>query len=123
YSIYFGRDALFRRPTRSFGGGGWGRGGGTPPLVGININRSNGVKTLQRISRETGGAYFHVSDELPLSTIFARIEEELRSQYSLGYTPPVGTAGYRRLKVAVVPKNMTVQARDGYYAESAHRSQ
>jgi VWFA-related protein len=113
YSIYFGRDALFRRPTRTFGGPGR---GGTPPLIGINVNGRTGEKTLQRLSRETGGSYFHTSDALPLDTIFSRIEEELRSQYNLGYTPPGSAAGYRKVKVTLGRKGLIAQTREGYYA-------
>ena len=73
-------------------------------------------KTLQRISRETGGSYFHAGDDLPLDTIFSRIEEELRSQYNLGYTPQGTTSGYRKIKVTA-RKGMIVQTREGYYSQ------
>jgi len=54
---------------------------------------------------------------IPIERIFAAIEEDLRNQYSLGYTSDAGTApGYRRIQVRTVQKDLTVRARDGYYA-------
>ena len=48
---------------------------------------SDGKKILERISRETGGRLFEVSKKQPIDQIYAAIAEELRNQYSLGYTP------------------------------------
>ena len=45
------------------------------------------------MSRETGGGFFEVSKKLPIDQIYDRIEEELRNQYSLGYTPDKTDAG------------------------------
>ena len=80
--------------------------------------RPDGKKILERISKETGGSLFEVSKKHPLEDIYSRIEEELRSQYSLEYTSDrtdSGT-GYRRIQLTVKQKGWTVQARDGYYA-------
>jgi VWFA-related protein len=96
----------------------WGpNGGGTPPIASQGRGRANGARVLQRISRETGGAYFEVSSKTPLHQIYARIEEELRSQYNLGYSPGNGKPGYRKIKVTVLQKGLTAQAREGYYAD------
>ena len=78
--------------------------------------RPDGKKILQRLSQETGGAFFEVSKKHPLEEIFKQIDEELRSQYSLGYTPEAGGSGYRKIHVTVKTKGLVVQARDGYYA-------
>ena len=47
----------------------------------------DGKKVLERISKETGGRFFEVSKKQSIDQIYASIEEELRNQYSLGYTP------------------------------------
>ena len=62
----------------------------------------NGKKALQRISRETGGAFFEVSDSEPISAIYCQLEEELRNQYSIGYTSDRtdAAAGYRKIHLA-----------------------
>jgi hypothetical protein len=40
----------------------------------------------------------------------------LRNQYSLAYTPDKGnTVGYHKIHLAAKPKDLVVQARDGYY--------
>jgi VWFA-related protein len=74
--------------------------------------------TLSKFPKETGGTFFEVSKKHPLGDIFKHIDEELRSQYSLGYTPEAGGSGYRKIHVSVKPKGLMVQARDGYYSSS-----
>ncbi len=79
-----------------------------------------GRKTLESISRQTGGSMFEVSAQRPLSAIFATMQEELRSQYSLGFA--VGdekSEGFRKLEVQMKNRSLTVRARDGYYPRSA----
>lgn len=116
YSIHFSGDSS-RSPV-GFGGPGVGRGrrggGGRfpQPSAGGNVD---GKKILQRISQETGGGYFEVSKKMTLDKIYDQIEEELRSQYSLGYNPDQSGGGYHKISVSVKRKNMTVRARDGYY--------
>ncbi len=100
--------------TPGFGGRGR-RGGGFPP-PGQGPSRRDGKAVLQRISEETGGAYFEVNGGTTLEKIYSRIEDELRNQYNLGYTSDLTGAGYRRITVTAKGKGLTVQARQGYYA-------
>jgi VWFA-related protein len=112
YSIYF-VDQEQSNFTPSFGGGGR-HGGGRRPQ---QQNRGDGKKILQRISKETGGTFFEVTKKLPIEKIYEQIEEELRSQYSLGYTSDQKDAGsFRKIKVTAKGKGLVVQTRDGYYA-------
>ena len=78
-----------------------------------------GRKALERIAKETGGGYFDLTAAESLEKIYGRIEDELRNQYSLGFTPVDGrkknSPGYRKIHVSVRQKGLTVQARDGYY--------
>ena len=100
-------------PGMGRGGMGGGRGGRRNPE-----QHADGKKILERISKETGGRLFEVSKKEPVEQIYSQIEEELRNQYSLGYTPDRGgapEAGYHKIQVAAKPKDLTVQARDGYY--------
>lgn len=97
-----------------FGGRGR-RGGGFPPPAQTS-NRRDGKAVLQRISEETGGEYFEVNGGMTLEKIYARIEDELRNQYNLGYTSDQTGAGYRKITVTAKGKGLVVQARQGYYA-------
>jgi VWFA-related protein len=82
-------------------------------------NHPDGKKVLERISKETGGRMFEVSSKLPIEKVYSQIEEELRSQYSLGYTPDRAdlAPGYHKLEVKAKEKDLQVQARSGYYFE------
>jgi VWFA-related protein len=76
-----------------------------------------GKKALQRVSQETGGTFFEVSESKPISTIYMRLEEELRDQYSIGYTSDRAGAGagYRKIHLAAKRPGLSVETRDGYY--------
>jgi len=115
YSIRFA-DQGIRAPV-SFGGRTGRRGGGRFPQPQTQRREPvDGKKILERISQETGGAYFDVSSKMPLDKIYDQIEEELRNQYNLGYTSDKPGAGYHKVLVSVKRKNLTVRARDGYYS-------
>jgi VWFA-related protein len=116
YSIYFADEEAyngFERPGGDFGGGPYGRRGGRFPE-----QRVDGKKILTQISTETGGRMFQISDKHSVDDIYRKIEEELRSQYSLGYTPNASAAlGYHKLHLTVKQKDDVVEARQGYYLE------
>jgi VWFA-related protein len=113
------------------GGGGWPGGGGGYPGGGGGRGgpgggqrhpeeaRTDGKKILERISRETGGRFFEVSKKESVGEIYSSIVEELRTQYSMGYTPDKDSAasGYHHVTLAVKRKDLTVQTREGYYAD------
>jgi VWFA-related protein len=111
YSILFADpDAYGAMGRGGFGGGrrGNGRGG----------SRTDGKPILQRLSRETGGGFFEVSKKLPIEKIYDQIEEELRNQYSIGYTSdhPDTAGGYHKIQLTAKKSDLLVQTRDGYYA-------
>jgi len=76
----------------------------------------NGKKALQRIAGETGGSFLEVSRAKPISTIYMQLEEELRDQYSVGYTSDGTGTGYRKIRLPVKRPGLLVETRDGYYA-------
>jgi len=114
YSIRFAEEG--NRAPVSFGGRGGRRGGGRFPQPQTQRQSVDGKKILERISQETGGAYYDVSNKMPLDKIYDQIEEELRNQYNIGYTPDKPGGGYHKVLVSVKRKNLTVRARDGYYS-------
>jgi len=93
------------------------RRGGRGFTVAIGPRPNRGPKVMERLARETGGAYFAVSRGGSIDAIYAQIEDDLRSQYSIGYTPDrSATDGrYRRLKLTVTRPGLVVRTRDGYY--------
>jgi VWFA-related protein len=102
--------------------GGMGRhGGGRMRYPYPKQTLPDGKKVLERLSRETGGGFFEVSEKQPVDQIYECIQEELRNQYSLGYTPDRanGAEGYRKIRLMTKQKGLIVQARDGYYAGSS----
>jgi VWFA-related protein len=117
FSILFSDDEGYDRDG-GFGGHG-GHGGGGPGRRYPQQDRPDGKKVLERISKETGGEFLQVSKKTPIDQIYKQIEDGLRSQYSLGYTPDRASAdpGYHKIHLATNQKDLVVQARDGYYSE------
>ena len=77
------------------------------------------ARVLQKMSQDTGGHVFTVSRTASLRDIFAAIGQDLRLEYELGYTPPpdVQPNSYHRLELKAKNKKLTVQARDGFFAQ------
>ncbi len=96
YSILYS-DPRFRGPFGSFGGG---------------------EGYLRRMSDATGGHVFRVDRGHSLEQVFQELQEEMRTQYSIGYTPlnDAKDGTYRRLDIKLANKDLKAQARKGYYA-------
>lgn len=128
YSVYFKGEEDFGqrrggfgfpgmgRPMGGPGGGGRRGGGGRYPGEEQHVD---GKKILERISKETGGRMFEASSKKDaLEKVYASIEEELRNQYSLGFTPDKSdSTGFHKLQLTTKQKDDHIQARDGYYLE------
>jgi VWFA-related protein len=78
-----------------------------------------GCGYLKSIAEPTGGRMFDLASRQPLGEIFREIQEELRSQYALGYTPSNSSRDgtFRRIEVKVTRPGLKVRTRRGYYAE------
>jgi VWFA-related protein len=99
---------LFEDPDAYGGFGGFGRG---------RMDEPDGKKVLRQMSTETGGHFFEVSKRIPLDKVYEALEEELRSQYSIGYTPDSknNSSEFRRIHLGTRQKTLIVQTREGYY--------
>ena len=77
-----------------------------------------GEAELRKMSDETGGRVYKVDRRHSLEDVFKQLQEEMRSQYSIAYTPTneVKDGGYRHLEVRLANKELKAQARKGYYA-------
>ena len=78
----------------------------------------SGDGDLRRMSDETGGHVYRVDRKNTLEQVFKELQDEMRSQYSIGYTPSNSSknGGYRHLEIRTSNKDLRVQARKGYYA-------
>jgi VWFA-related protein len=96
YSILYS-DPRFRGPFGNFGGG---------------------ESALHKMSDATGGRVFRVDRGHTLDQVFRELQEEMRSQYSIGYTPVNDNkdGSYRKLEIKMSNKDLKAQARKGYYA-------
>jgi Ca-activated chloride channel family protein len=75
--------------------------------------------TLKKYAEETGGRALFPSKPQDLKKAFDTIQQELRSQYSLAYTPSntARDGSYRAIKISSVQsKGLKIRARKGYYA-------
>ena len=86
------------------------------PLMG---GGADGKRVLMRISNETGGRCFEVSKTQSIEQIFQAIQEELRSQYNLGFVSdvPVRISGFRRLHFSTKTKGLVIQSQSRYWAQ------
>ena len=77
-----------------------------------------GYGALKRMSDETGGHVYQVDRKHSLEEVFKELQDEMRSQYSIGYTPinDKKDGSYRKLDVRTIDKTQKVEARKGYYA-------
>lgn len=86
-------------------------------LFGVDSS-SEGDDALKDLVKETGGRVFFPFVLNDLYDNFRQIDQELRSQYSIGYTStnPVKDGKYRKIEVKVKEGGMKLNFRKGYYA-------
>ncbi len=99
-------------------GGGYPGGGRSGGGRGGDERREHvdGKKIMERIAHETGGHYFEGKKD-KLDEVFAQIQEDLRNQYSIGYTPEHPEAGFHKITLTTTKPDLDVQARQGYYGK------
>ncbi|HLJ47931.1 MAG TPA: VWA domain-containing protein [Bryobacteraceae bacterium] len=101
YSFYYVDRGFYARQGMWFGGG--------------------GESYLKRMSEETGGRVFRIDNKHPLREAFQELQDEMRSQYAVGYVPSNSTkdGSFRKLDIQANNKEYKVQARKGYYATAS----
>src|SRR5215472_19085313 len=75
---------------------------------------------MRQLTEQTGGRAIEVNNPKKIGAAFTQISNELRSQYSLGYSPEDAKRDgtFRKIEVKS-KKDYKVQARKGYYAPSS----
>jgi len=95
--------------------------------IGIGDSYLYGVDqgALKKISERTGGRAFFPKNEEDLHAAFAQIQEELRSQYVVAYSPTnkAHDGTFRQIKIEVTDpelrkENLRLTYRQGYFAKS-----
>lgn len=86
---------------------------------GVAMGTGSGL--MRKLAEETGGRVIHVgNNQDKLQKAFDQISEELRSQYSIGYTPSNDKHDGTYRKIEIKTKDgYKVQARKGYYAAAS----
>jgi Ca-activated chloride channel family protein len=83
---------------------------------GMRQVRTSPDRGLKRLAEETGGGYFELKKTDELAPTFTRVAQELHSQYTLGFTPPVLDNKEHKLTVRMKQTSMTARARKSYIA-------
>ena len=98
------------------------------PIYADAGRNTGGEHALMQMSDDTGGKYFYIENTKDLGPAFAKVSEDLRTQYVLGYYAPAGTGkaradGLRAIKVegGGGGGGVTMRSRSGYYAEGQKR--
>ncbi len=79
----------------------------------------SGETEMKKLAEQTGGRVIDVGNKPDkLREAFNQISNELRSQYSIGYTPTndVKDGTFRKVEIKAREKGYKIQARAGYYA-------
>ena len=82
-----------------------------------DLDKNPGV--LQSIAKSTGGERFLPRSAGPLMAACQHIAREIRSGYTLGYTPPDRDGAFHRIRVEVAhdgKRKLTAKTRPGYFA-------
>ena len=81
-------------------------------------SRGVGDKVLTQLAEQTGGEVFFPPSVNGMATSFKDIEQELRSQYALVYTPADFKAdgSYRSIYLYCFDRHYQVRAKKGYFA-------
>src|SRR5437868_12509446 len=77
-----------------------------------------GDQRLQQLADATGGRAFFPFKMKDIKSSFSAIEDELRSQYVISYSPANfdSDGRYREIEITALKKDLQVRARKGYFA-------
>jgi Ca-activated chloride channel homolog len=86
-------------------------------------NSPSGAQVLRQISEPTGGRKLLAGWRGQLASAFAKIEEELRSQYVIGYIPAAWKSDghFRHIQLKSARRGIHLHYRPGYYELAGSR--
>jgi Ca-activated chloride channel homolog len=94
------------------------------PIYADAGRNTGGEHALIQMASDTGGKYYYVVDKTDLEPAFAKVSDDLRTQYVLGYYAPQRGAdtSFRtirvRMKDPALREKYQLRYRTGYYANS-----
>jgi Ca-activated chloride channel family protein len=94
------------------------------PIYADAGRNTGGEHALIQMASDTGGKYYYVVDKTDLEPAFAKVSDDLRTQYVLGYYAPPrgGDTSFRtirvRMKDPALRDKYELRYRTGYYANS-----
>jgi Ca-activated chloride channel family protein len=81
-----------------------------------------GRELFEQIAAASGGEVFDWTNQHDLNSAIKNALADLRSQYTIGYTPVRKTQnGFRRIRVRVKRPNLVVRTREGYFYNGEKR--
>jgi Ca-activated chloride channel family protein len=82
-----------------------------------NVHPESTDAWLKKLAESTGGNVLHASGEKALRSAFGKVNQQLRSQYVLGYKPShlQTDRRFHRIRLTVHKFGLHVQCRKGYY--------
>lgn len=90
----------------------------SPPRTGLRmVRRSDYDPFMEEVAKSSGGVIFYAETVTNMGALCAKIAEELRHVYTLGYQPrnPMANGGHRRITVAVPTRpGAAIRHRLGY---------
>ncbi|OFW20924.1 MAG: hypothetical protein A3H97_10265 [Acidobacteria bacterium RIFCSPLOWO2_02_FULL_65_29] len=96
---------------------------GVRPMAGVGPGGLQALLTadlpdpgLARVAEETGGGYLEIRFGQDLAAAFARVADELHSQYLLGFAPPKRDGKVHDIDVRVTQRGLQPRARKNYAA-------
>jgi Ca-activated chloride channel homolog len=103
----------------------------TVALVDPLMRDGSNPKLLRRLARETGGEFYYPRRSEDISEAFQSIAKDIRSAYTIAYTPTKGAGGAtqdRRRTVRVYVRSqdgrvLRVRTRDGYFQKASEERQ
>ncbi len=92
--------------------------------IGLEMDYFNGVQRvrsrpdrgLKKLAEETGGGYFELKKTADLGPTFTRVAQELHSQYTLGFAPPLLDGKEHKLEIRMKKPGLNARARKTYVA-------
>jgi len=84
--------------------------------LGAAMSASLPDPNLGSVALDSGGGYFELRPRDDMAQTFARVVDELHSQYLIGYTPPASDGKSHKIEVRLRDKNLKAHARKAYTA-------